>query len=244
MPCTKWPEKYAPCWQTCAHRLLRPFPLLFRLLTACYPVAKRALSDGLFLHIGAFVMHLCGNTTKSTHMKATFLTIAICLLAIASQAQTAGSGASQSTSLTMANAIEITLQNGTPTVSMVFDDINDFANGVTSSTQTIRVRSNRKFNVRVRSQASRFTYAGSSATNPKMPVNPVLKLKVSDNNTGGTISGGYGNFKSMSTGGAKIINNAQPGGDNTFSIQYQATPGYTYPEGQYTVSIIYTATQA
>lgn len=152
-------------------------------------------------------------------------------------------GASQSAALGLSDAIDISFMNAGASISMQFNNVNDYANGIESDEQTLLVRSNKKFNVRVKASASKFTYSGPSA-DPKMKVSDVLKVKITANNTGGTISSGFANYKSPSTGGTKIINNATPGGNNTFSVKYLADPGFEYPAGTYTVDIVYTATQA
>lgn len=158
-------------------------------------------------------------------------------------AQQTSSAASQSAILTMTDAIDISFVSAS-TVNLQFTTVNDFANGVESGDKTILVRSNQKFNVRVKTQSSRFSYAGLTSPTPSMPVNPVLKLKVTANNTGGSVSSGFTNYKSPSTSGSKIINNATAGGNNTFSVKYFANPGFSYPAGTYSVDIIYTATKA
>ncbi len=40
-----------------------------------------------------------------------------------------------------------------------------------------------------------------------------------------------------------LISNGQNGGNQTFSVMYNATPGFAYPAGTYTVDVVYTATQ-
>ena len=141
----------------------------------------------------------------------------------------------------MSNAIELTILTGA-NPQMNFVTVNDYANGIVSAEQQLQVRSNKKFNVRVKARTSRFSFAGTGA-DPKMPLS-VLRLKVYNNNTGGVITSGHSNFTSLSTNGKPMISNATPGGSNTFSVQYRATPGFTYPAGTYAMEIIYTATQA
>lgn len=174
-------------------------------------------------------------------MKKLLLTIALLPVFAGAFAQSAGSTATQTVQLAMNNAIELTiLTSGNP--QMNFGTVNDYANGVISAEQQLQVRSNKKFNVRVKARASRFSFAGTGA-DPKMPLT-VLRLKVLNNNTGGTISSGHSSFTTLSTSGKSMISNATPGGSNTFSVQYRATPGFTYPAGTYTMEVIYTATQA
>lgn len=157
-------------------------------------------------------------------------------------AQAAGAGASQTTNLQLSDAIELSLLTSS-TVAMEFNTVNDYANGIESDEHTFQVKSNKKFVVRVKVQSSYFTYMGSSA-DPKMKTNSVLKFKIASNNTGGTLTSGYSNYKALSTSGSKVINNGSAGGNNTFSVKYKATPGFTYPAGTYTVDVVYTATQS
>lgn len=154
--------------------------------------------------------------------------------------------ATQSTSLVMSNAIDITFNsNGSETggvVNMSFDDINDYANGVESSPIELKIRSNKKFDVVAKASDNRFSYNGNS-TDPKMNVNK-LKIKVVSNNTGGSVPNSVNNkYSNMSKSNKKLINNGTAGGDNTFAIQYKADPGYEFPAGTYSIDIIYTATQ-
>lgn len=175
-------------------------------------------------------------------MKKILLTaVMLPLMMAAAFAQSANSAATQAVKLNMSDAIELTILTGA-NPQMNFVTVNDYANGVVSAEQQLQVRSNKKFNVRVKAKASRFSFAGAGK-DPKMPLS-VLRLKVYNNNTGGVITSGYQNFSTLSTGSKSMINNATPGGSNTFSVQYRATPGFTYPAGTYAMEIIYTATQA
>lgn len=156
-------------------------------------------------------------------------------------AQSANSGATQSLNLAMNDIIEIAIVNGN-TLNMGFSSVNDYANGVVSAEQELVVKSNNRFNVRVKARTSRFSYSGASS-DPKMSSSK-LSVKVTANNTGGVISSGHTNYKSLSTVGQSMISNAAAGGNKTFKVQYKATPGYTYPAGVYTVDVVYTATQS
>lgn len=175
-------------------------------------------------------------------MKKLFFIAILLAAATGSSFAQIGSGASQSTNLQLADAIELNLLTSS-SVAMEFNTVNDYANGIESDEHTFQVKSNKHFIVRVKVQSSKFTYVGSSS-NPNMSTSSVLKFKVTANNTGGTLSSGYTNYKAFSTSGAKVINNGTPGGNNTFSVKYKATPGFTYPAGTYTVDVVYTATQS
>jgi len=155
--------------------------------------------------------------------------------------------ATQQVNLSLTNAIAITFTgSGTTTgaaVSMPFAAVSDYTNGVTSSAQQLKVQSNKNFTVTVNANAANFTYTGSTTPAPSMPVSD-LNLKVTANSTGGTIAGTFGTaFTDLSNTAQNLITNATYGGNQTFSVQYQATPGFAYPAGTYTTSVVYTATQ-
>jgi len=179
-------------------------------------------------------------------MKKVFTIAALTIAGFASKAQVA-STATQTVNLNLSNAIELTFTgSGTATgaaVNLAFNTVNDYANGVQSSAQELKVRSNKKFGVTVKSNATSFSYVGSTTPAPVMPVSGVLGLKVSANGTGGTIAGTFAGFTSLSSSAANLISNANNGGNQTFSVMYNATPGFTYPAGTYTVDVVYTATQ-
>lgn len=157
------------------------------------------------------------------------------------------STATQSAKLEMSNAIDVTFNsNGSgegDVVSLAFENVNDYANGVESTPIELKVRSNKKFHVWAKASSNRFTYSGPESTDPKMKVNK-LKIKVVSNNTGGTVPNGVNNkYSNMSKSNKKLINNGTAGGNNTFAVQYKADPGYEFPAGTYSVDVIYTATQ-
>lgn len=156
--------------------------------------------------------------------------------------------ASQNTALLMSNAIEITFaatdNTVGGTVSLAFNNVNDYANGVESDAYQIRVRSNKKFRVQARTGSSRFSYSGNTTPAPLMNVSNILFLKVSDNATGGTVGSSFNNkYRSMSTSSQTLISNGTTGGNKTFNVKYKATPGYNFPAGTYSVNVVYTATQ-
>jgi len=78
-----------------------------------------------------------------------------------------------------------------------------------------------------------------------MPVNNILFMEVTSNNTGGAVNSQYWNehYGSISTSPVNIITGGLAGGNQTFNVEFQATPGFNYPGGVYTVNIIFTATQ-
>lgn len=163
-------------------------------------------------------------------------------------AQNAGSSASQTTNLQLTNAIEISFvatgNNTGSVVNLAFNTVNDYANGVQSGDYQIRVRSNRKFDVEIEASDDYFDYTGTTSPAPQMRVKDVLDMMISSNNTGGQINGGYHQFKHIEGDNDKrILNDCDNGANQTFSVKYRATPGFSYPAGTYTTTITYTATQ-
>ena len=165
----------------------------------------------------------------------------------AAKAQNASATAQQTVQLQLSNALEITFTGNNSatgsTVSLPFTTANDYANGVQSASQQLKVRSNKNFNVTVKANAANFsvTNAGNTTTS-SMPAS-VLEVKVSANGTGGSIGTGFSNFKDISTTAANLITNGTYGGNQTFSVMYNAAPGFGYPAGTYTMDVVYTATQ-
>ena len=121
-------------------------------------------------------------------MKKVFAIAAFAILGISAKAQTVSSTATQTVNLALSNAIELTFTgSGTATgtaVTIPFTSVTDYANGVQSAAQQLKVRSNKAFGVTVKANAANFTYTGSTTPAPSMPVSGVLAAKVSANGTG------------------------------------------------------------
>lgn len=181
--------------------------------------------------------------------KTSFLAGAVMLSSITAFAQNTSSSASQSVILNLSDAIEITFTgSGSSTgndVTIPFNTVNDYANGVESSPQELKVVSNKGFTVSVRSNAQHFSYSGTTSPSPVMPVSSVLGLIVTANTTGGTVANPFStsNYAFIRRNPQDLISNGNRGGDQKFSIKYKATPGFEYPAGTYTVDVVYTATQ-
>lgn len=182
-------------------------------------------------------------------MKKIVLIAATVFTGFASNAQLASTSASQTTNLVLTNAIDMTFTaNNTttgPLVSLPFTTTNDYANGVTSTAQQLKVRSNKNFNVTVKSSANNFSYTGTTSPAPVMPVSGVLGLEVTANGTGGSIVSPFSaaSYSTITGTNQNLLSNGTYGGNQTFSVQYQATPGWSYPAGTYAVDVVYTATQ-
>lgn len=158
-------------------------------------------------------------------------------------------------STTVTQVVDVNLTNvivlkfvstGTSTgsaVTMPISTITNYTSGVTSSTYQMEVSSTKAFNITAKTNAANFTYTGSYTTGTTMPVSGKLKLQVTGNNTGGTISGGFGSYTSLTSSNQTFLTGGTAGDNKTYTIQYQAIPGLSYPAGTYTTSVVYTATQ-
>jgi hypothetical protein len=162
-------------------------------------------------------------------------------------AKAQASSSTQTVNLTFANVVEI-LFTGTGSttgsnVTMPFTNLNDYTNGVESSDYQLRVRSNKDFNVTVKTNAANFTYSGTTSPAPVMSVSGRLLLKVTANSTGGNISSPFSGYTSLTSSNQNLITSGDRGGNQTFSVKYQGKPGFGYPAGDYNVNVIYTVTQ-
>lgn len=181
-------------------------------------------------------------------MKKLFSVALLSAFGYAANAQQSSS-ASQAVQLQLQNAIDITFTaNGSdvgPLVEIPFTTINDYVNGVETANQEIRVRSNKSFNVFVKTNAENFTYTGGATPTPVMPIAGVLNLIVVSDLTGGTIPGPYSTsaYYTLRDFNIDLINNGVAGADQKFTVKYKATPGFAYPAGTYDVGVVYTATQ-
>jgi hypothetical protein len=97
--------------------------------------------------------------------------------------------------------------------------------------------------VAVKSNATNFTYTGSTTPAPTMLVADVLNVMVSGNNTGGTIANSFSNYQDVPASNIDLLSNCTKGGSQTFSVKYKAEPGFDFPAGNYAVDVVYTATQ-
>lgn len=173
-----------------------------------------------------------------------FSVVMLVLLAISVtttvKAQSTSSTASQTVRLNLRPTIEITAV--TPgDVNMNFETISNYSNGVQSNDHEFKVRSNEDFTVSVKSDATNFSYQGSTTPNPIMPVSNTLSLAIAKNKTGGNAVSDQ--FMNITNSPQNLLVNCKNGEDQRFSINYRSNPGVTYPAGIYTVGIIYTATQ-
>lgn len=144
-------------------------------------------------------------------------------------AQSVNSNASHSVTLNLNNVIELLFTNGGSGITMNFITADQYQNGViVDNAAQIRIRSNKSYNVAVKSAAATF----SSTAPTVMPVSNILWVKESNQTT----------YVNMSNVDQSLLSN-QSRGSNTFDVSYKATPGFNYTDGTYLVSVIYTATQ-
>ncbi len=171
------------------------------------------------------------------------------LMIVAAQklvAQTPTGDATQTTNLNLTNAIDITFTANASatgaTLNFNFNTVNDYANGLESAPVQMKVRSNRRFNISVKSSSAYFTYAGSASPAPQMYVGNVLYFKMTQNNTGGwsLVNNRYDYIDHYNW---NFLMNGINGGNQNFTIVYRVTPGFAYPAGTYTTDVVYTATQ-
>ena len=161
----------------------------------------------------------------------------------------ASANASQTVQLALSNALEISFTSNNSatgaTVALPFTTVAHYADGVESAAQTLKVRSNKNFNVTVKTSDANFAFTnGGTVTTSVMPVS-VLGLAVTANTTSGSLGAGFSatGFKALSATATPMINSASKGGNQTFEVKYKATPGFAYPAGTYTTDVVYTATQ-
>lgn len=166
--------------------------------------------------------------------------------AFGAMAQNANTSATQTTNLSLSDAIELSFINGSGgAINTTFSTAAELINGKETAMQDIRVRSNKMFKVAVSTSSSNFSYTGSSTTNTTIPVNTGLKVLVTGNNTGGymTLSALLG-WVGLGIGtGTTLLNYCDPGGNQTFTVKYKATPGILAAPGTYTADVVFTATQ-
>jgi hypothetical protein len=180
-----------------------------------------------------------------------YLTLAALIIAFAgnAQAQNANSTAQQTVQLDLSNAVEMTFVNsGSATgniVTMNFNTADNYANGVESAAQELKIRSNKDFKVAVKLDYNTFNYSGTGNLNLGTVPTNAFEMKLVNNNTGGTIAAPFSTtgYSTITGADQDVILNADNGDDQRFSVKYKCTPGFGLPAGTYTFNMIYTATQ-
>jgi len=162
-------------------------------------------------------------------MKQLFLAIIGLFIFHATSSAQATASAAHNVGLQLSNAIEVSFVDGASGASLAFSTADHYNNGVTAeSAASIRVRSNKAYNVTVKSATANFNSSAATV----MPVSGVLHVK--ENSQAG--------FTSITNTDQNLLTN-QSRGVNIFKLTYRATPGFNYDGGTYSVNIIYTATQ-
>ncbi|HTM65972.1 MAG TPA: hypothetical protein VL093_06620 [Flavipsychrobacter sp.] len=179
-------------------------------------------------------------------MRFLFLLLFLFLLTVSAKAQSRAS-ASQRIQLVLNPIIDIKFSEADADqgamVTMPFNTVHQYKDGVFSGTQELEVRSNKNFKISVQTDASNFQYSG--ATNgASMPVDNTLFMSVVNNNTGGIVNGPFDNsYHSLSSAAQDVILNGRNGEEKRLALAYMAKPDMSYPSGIYSVGVIYTATQ-
>ena len=154
--------------------------------------------------------------------------IAAALFAITATKAQSSATASQTVTLTLQNSIDIAFTAATGT-SFTFANTSDYQNGLTNaSASSLQVKSNRPWAVTVGSASANFS--GPAAPSPSMP-SSVLGVRLN----------GGSSFGALSTTAQSLTSGAR--GTSSFSVDYNANPGFSYDAGTYTLSVVYTATQ-
>ena len=173
--------------------------------------------------------------------------LAACQLTATAQSST-NSGATQNTTLQMAELVSADFfdnggNGGSSTVELPLGGANTLEEGVESPEIEVILRCTTDFDLSVKASATNFTYAGSSTQNTTMPVEDVLAIVITENNTGGNVSNGMTQYKSISGSQGKTAISAGKRGETSFKFKYKATPGFNYAAGTYTTDIVYTLTK-
>ncbi len=180
-------------------------------------------------------------------MKQLILLILCCTATLSARSQNTSATASQTIVLELNPTLDLRFTNTQASagavVSMDFNSLSNYTEGVVSGVQELEVRSNRNFKISVQTNAPSFTYSGPTQTTTVMPVDQTLFMSVSGNNTGGSIASGFNNFVSLTSNSQDLILNGTQGTEKTLTLAYKAKPALGFAAGHYAVGVIYTATQ-
>lgn len=172
-------------------------------------------------------------------MKRIFLTTLISLSLQKFLHAQAHAVASQTLQIVLSDIIDIRFVenklNIGPELHLAFDAAEDYLNGIETPRQMLRVSTNRNFTVTVHALAQNKNHISSDFL-------PRIYLKIQENNTGGTIANMFNhyNYALLSPGNQPLLQAAQKGDNQTFSVQYLAKPGMLVPPGIYAVDVIFT----
>lgn len=181
-------------------------------------------------------------------MRRILVMAAAAMLSFTAKAQNASTSGAQTADLNLSNALEISFTgNATNIINVQFGSLSDMINGVETATHEILVRSNKKFKVTVKPSSNNFSYTGNALIGTLLKVSTVIKIQVANNNTGGSRPltaqlTGWQNFSVLGLP-VTLLNNCNPGDNQTFTVKYKATPGTNCVAGNYSADMVYTATQ-
>lgn len=150
---------------------------------------------------------------------------------------------SQMLAVALDNVIEISFANNNSTFGELIRMQLTGGTAIESPVQEIKVRTNKAFNVNVKSKTPTFEYKGEEYPAPQLPVDETLSMKVVNNNTGGSSLPGTNNYFSVTQMSQSIITGGGVGGNQNYGVKYRAKANTNVPEGTYAVDLIYTASQ-
>lgn len=178
---------------------------------------------------------------KNTHY---FITVIMILLSCCAMAQ-GGSGQNGRLSLTeVVSASLFAADSGsTSSIAIPIGGINALADGAESHEIEVTLQCTADYDVSVSSSSEYFTYNGPDANPTPMLVKDVLSIRITANNTGGSVSNGFTQYQPVDGSLNKLIIASGLSGTRTFSFKYMAQPGFNYPAGTYTTDIVYTITK-
>lgn len=172
-------------------------------------------------------------------MKNILFLAAIILFGFAAKAQTQPATPATGTQIVevnMPNIISISAPASNAQVS--FSTINDYL-GKESIAQPFSVTSNKNWQLEMKSDAN-FQDLANSLT---MPITGgIFKMKVIGN-PDITVATGFDNYSQVTTSNQIVVTTGAKGNATPVSVQYRVAPGFTYPGGNYTNTVTYTATQ-
>lgn len=182
-------------------------------------------------------------------MKKTIAIFALLLTGFIADAQNSSTSGSHPVQCAMAEVVGasmVTSGSGggaAATVDLPITGTDALINGIESPEISVTMQGNTAFDVSVKASSEAFTYSGPSTSGTTMLVKDVLSIMVSSNNTGGSIGSGFSSYQPLDGANAKKMIQSGQSGVRTFGFKYKANPGFNYPAGTYTTSIVYTITK-
>ncbi len=176
-----------------------------------------------------------------------FILLVLTGFANALKAQSQGAGSVQTASLEMAEVVSASFfapGSGAPqSVELPMSGTSAMSEGIESPEIEVTLQCTADFDISVASSSEYFTYSGPSTQNTDMPVEDVLKIMITENNTGGSVGNGFSQYQPINAGAGKQVISSGQRGTRKFSFKYKAQPGFNYPAGTYTTDIVYTVSK-